>query len=72
MFKSQLSGKQYGPGIKPERVVTKTRQRTYHNEYRNREGIKQYVTSQGWEIVSEMVVGLDEVGDVTQFYPPKG
>lgn len=52
MFKSQLTGKQYGPGIKPVRVVVETRPKSYFND--------QGTASQGFEIVKELLIGLDE------------
>lgn len=53
MFRSQLSGKQYGPHDKPVRVVVETRPRTYRND----EG----KISFGSEIVRELLVGEDEI-----------
>lgn len=61
MFKSQLTGKQYGPGVKPVRVVVETRPKTYRNEYRNYEGRVTVKFSEGTEIVRELVVGPDEI-----------
>lgn len=56
MFKSQLTGKQYGPGVKPVRVVVATRPKTYIEH-----GV---VVGTGTEIVKEMVIGPDEVDKV--------
>lgn len=63
MFKSELTGKQYGPGIKPQRVVVATRPRHYVNEIRKLEGkrwVKYYIESDGTEIVKELLIGPDE------------
>lgn len=51
MFKSQLTGKQYGPKEKQKRVVVETRNVTYDNK-----GKITYST----EIVREMILGQDE------------
>lgn len=51
-FRSQLSGRVYPKGIKPVRIVTATRPRTYVNEYGE--------VSHGTEIVQEIAVGPDE------------
>lgn len=59
MFKSQLSGKVYGPGISPVRIVTEMRPKTYEN-YDGRDVIR----TEGWEIVKEITVGPDEVENV--------
>lgn len=52
MFRSQLSGRLYGAGVRPKRVVLRTRPRTYTNEHG--------LVTQGWEIVQELVIGPDE------------
>lgn len=52
MFKSQLTGKQYGKGVKPLRVVVEWRDREYINEDGK--------ISRGVEIVKELTIGPDE------------
>lgn len=55
MFRCQVTGKVSQPGEKSHKVVTKTRPKTYTN--RVMRGDKEVViTSQGWEIVQELVV----------------
>lgn len=58
MFKSELSGTQYGRGVKPVRVVIQTRPREYYED-----GV---LVGRGHEIVRELLVGQDEVNSITQ------
>jgi hypothetical protein len=58
MFKSELTGKIYGKGTHPVKVVTERRAKTY--EHFNFYG-ESLGTTQGWEIVKEISVGPDEV-----------
>lgn len=66
MFKSQFSGKVYGPKVAPVKVVVSTRARRYENWVN-----KELVESEGWEIVKELSVGPDEVEQVQERFKLK-
>lgn len=59
MFKSQFSGKVFGPKVSPVKVVVATRPRQYQNWIN-----KELIESEGWEIVKEISVAPDEVEQV--------
>lgn len=64
MFRCQVSGKVSQPGEKAHKIVTKTRPRTYTN--RVMRGEKEIViTSQGFEIVEELLVCEEVYNKVT-------
>lgn len=58
MFRCQKTGKLSKPGEKPVRVVVATREKTY--QIPSKDPRKEPRTSQGWEIVKELLV-LPEV-----------
>ena len=59
MFRSEYSGKQYQPGVKPVLVVVKARPQTYVN-YVGEDCDEEKITH-CWEIAREIRVGPDEV-----------
>jgi hypothetical protein len=58
VFKSQLSGKVYGPGVSPQMVVVARRPQTYVNYVGEDDEEK---ITHGWEIVKELRIGPDEL-----------
>jgi hypothetical protein len=56
MFYCQITGKLSKPGAKPERLVVKTREKTYTKWVRNEETNKweEVFLAKGWEIVKEL------------------
>lgn len=56
MFRCQLTGEISLPKEKPVRVVVKTRNKKYEHRYKNEEGDVVNYTTEGFEIVKEVVV----------------
>lgn len=60
MFRSQLTGKQYGPGVKPVRRVIETRNVHYTYDVKTPDGVTRHIERDGVETVREIIVGPDE------------